>query len=594
MTGCSLILCHSDFPASSRDVKSLDRGTAMKALPMFHRFVLMTCALILLLTTDLAQADTHALLIAIDRYDKKSDMPALQVAVKSAQRLSKTLQETRSVPAANIRLLTSEDKEKPTRDNIFAAIDALRQRVKVDDTVFVYYFAHGIQLSGETYLSVYDSRKGDARDIRTSGLSLHGFVNKLQSLLVTNLVVAFETCRTEYETVEKGAQDGLETPLPVAQSQNKLFLADGPRNIALLFSSRPGTPSWEWLPQGWGFLGYYLDQGLRGEAADETGTVRIKNLTAYLEKAVRGAVLREMAFDQRPHFALRGAQCAEMILATKRPPGKGGATAAPTTIGATAEARFRTLFQKGAELYFQDKPQEALTAFQEALAAQPDNAGVLTLIGATYMRMERAKESEKLLRQALEKSPDNVGAIVNLAIVCQVQGKSAEAETLYKRAMKLVPDNADLHFRYASLCINDRQDFQQGERLLRRSLELDSSNGEVWGALGIVYTQNAKKTKEAEECLRRAIALMPEEATYLYYLANLFSEKKQEYDEALPLYRAAVRVSPKGADNQTGLINCLLKLNRLDEAREAAKQAREQGIKLSPELEQLLKSKPMP
>src|SRR5262249_4242151 len=147
------------------------------------------------------------------------------------------------------------------------------------------------------------------------------------------------------------------------------------------FSCSPQERSWEWRTKGRGYFSYFLEEGLRRGAADGQGVVRVRNLVEYLQMAVYGAVQREEGKEQTPYPTIEGPGATELILATGRPPGSGGGTAATVADG-SVRALYEAALQRGYESYKERQYEAAEAQFKAALALDGRSAKALTMLGA--------------------------------------------------------------------------------------------------------------------------------------------------------------------------------------------------------------------
>jgi Ca-activated chloride channel family protein len=101
--------------------------------------------------------------------------------------------------------------------------------------------------------------------------------------------------------------------------------------------------------------------------------------------------------------------------------------------------------RQGNKLYHQGKYDEALSAYQEAQAEQPDLAELHYNVGNTLHRKEDYQEAAAETLQGLSKAdPDlRARAYYNLGNSFYRQGQFPEAIAAYKEALKLNPDDQD-------------------------------------------------------------------------------------------------------------------------------------------------------
>jgi len=92
------------------------------------------------------------------------------------------------------------------------------------------------------------------------------------------------------------------------------------------------------------------------------------------------------------------------------------------------------------------RPEDALTAWDQLLAIEPDHAVALHEKGLTLHWLGRTGDAIATLERANAVDPDNPIAIGNLAVVLADAGRNLEALRHFRRALELQPDN--LHLRH--------------------------------------------------------------------------------------------------------------------------------------------------
>jgi type II protein arginine methyltransferase len=122
-----------------------------------------------------------------------------------------------------------------------------------------------------------------------------------------------------------------------------------------------------------------------------------------------------------------------------------------------AESGYRKVLAKGyraAEvlpllaglLGHRSRAEDALAAWEQLLAIEPDHAVALHEKGLTLHWLGRTAEAIASLERACAIDPDNPIAIGNLAVVVADAGRTLEAIRHFRRALALQPDN--LHLRH--------------------------------------------------------------------------------------------------------------------------------------------------
>lgn len=281
--------------------------------------------LAILCLAPVARADNWALLIGIDQYEDANRINPLGAAGADARAIGRTLQEMAGFANDHVRLLVSDGEMKPTRTKILDGLAWLKKNAAPGDTVFVLYSGHGIEVAGVPYLLPFDTSASDDDTLIESAIPAATFRAKLAQVKAKALILAFDMCRSDPRKAGKA----------VAASDNKLSrnlargldfkhgaqtgAGDAPSAAApvavTLYSCSPGERSYEWADKGRGYFSYYLEQGLRGKAADASGKVTALGLARYIGRETQAAVKREEQKAQTPYPSLDGPGADGFVLA---------------------------------------------------------------------------------------------------------------------------------------------------------------------------------------------------------------------------------------------------------------------------------------
>ncbi len=286
------------------------------------RRLLALCVLSLLALP--ALAEKWALLIGIDQYEDRNRIAALSGAARDARKFKATLTEIVGVPDANIELLVSDGDTKPTRFNIVEALDKLQSNAKAGDTVFVYFSGHGTQLDGKDYLLPFDFNGRSAFTGKETGLAEERFYEQLSKVQARAIVLIWDKCRNDPFTNSRDATGPKRNTMKLSQAEKSWSVVRDTRVDAMpilvkLFACAPGQCSYEWTDKGQGYFTYYLEQGLRGAAADGKGKITVKSLKDYVRQQVTAQVKRNENADQNPHVALEGTDPEDFVIAQGKP-----------------------------------------------------------------------------------------------------------------------------------------------------------------------------------------------------------------------------------------------------------------------------------
>lgn len=465
------------------------------------------------------RADSHALVIGIDDYKQAERITPLGGATNDAQALAKALREVAAVPAANVRTLVSNAEPEPTQVNILAELDRLAQRVKPGDTAWVCFSGHGIEIDGTSYIVPWDADAHTEETLRDSALPTAVLRDHLARIPAKTLILSFDMCRTD---PRKGSRDlGGNNLLGANQARDLVLVpakdASGPQDIVTLYACSEGERSWEWHDKHRGFFSWYLEQGLRHDAADNQGVVRVSNLVSYVKKAVYGAVKREEGEAQTPFPAVEGKDAPNVILARGLAPGAGGATAVVKS-DPTPQGRFDASLQQGYEAQQANQPTEAQTNFQTALSVQPESAKAAAGLGHAYLLQNKLDQAEASFRQAVQFDPKNAGYADDLGVVLFNRRSNDEAEKSFQQAMALDP-NAPAPVKHLVFLYRATKRDEDAEPLLLKAMDINPKDPEPPDTLGDIY-MGRKDYGAAEAKYQRAVRLDTANGKYLGHLAT--------------------------------------------------------------------------
>lgn len=118
----------------------------------------------------------------------------------------------------------------------------------------------------------------------------------------------------------------------------------------------------------------------------------------------------------------------------------------------------RPLPDRDAELFFeravqleQEKPAQAIDAYEEAVAADPCHADAHVNLGRLLHAHGRLREAEAHYVAALVCRPTDATATFNLAVVLEDLGRIDDALKRYRDAIELDPDCVDAYFNLSRL-----------------------------------------------------------------------------------------------------------------------------------------------
>lgn len=96
-----------------------------------------------------------------------------------------------------------------------------------------------------------------------------------------------------------------------------------------------------------------------------------------------------------------------------------------------------------------NRPEDAIAAYQQAVAARPQYLAALNNLGLVFSDLDRHEEAEAQYRRALEVNPRYTSAWVNLARAQAARGRNDDALASYRRALEIDPNDRSARLQVA-------------------------------------------------------------------------------------------------------------------------------------------------
>ncbi|HXS05938.1 MAG TPA: tetratricopeptide repeat protein [Rhizomicrobium sp.] len=167
----------------------------------------------------------------------------------------------------------------------------------------------------------------------------------------------------------------------------------------------------------------------------------------------------------------------------------------------------RNAYDRALKLSSQGRHLEAISCFEEALKAEPNDTRTLFALGNTARALGLAEPAAQFFRKVLALEPERVEALVNLANLLRTQGQFEAAALLLEPALARNPNDTDLRL-----------------------------------TLGSVFREAGDHPK-AREQYGVVLALEPNHAAALSNLADLLTDDR-DFEAAAILYDRAVKMAP--------------------------------------------------
>ena len=163
----------------------------------------------------------------------------------------------------------------------------------------------------------------------------------------------------------------------------------------------------------------------------------------------------------------------------------------------------QTYVAKGSENYLNNKDQEAVEAFTQAIRLDPDYAEAYYKLGLAYGALGRKKEATGAYEKAVKayervtrRTPQDAEAHLHMGRANGKLGDYDEAIKAYKRAVQLKKEDSDMHYELG-LAYGKVARYKEAVETLRRAVGLDPENYRAQEAL-----DEAKEDMERLKALR--------------------------------------------------------------------------------------------
>jgi tetratricopeptide (TPR) repeat protein len=217
----------------------------------------------------------------------------------------------------------------------------------------------------------------------------------------------------------------------------------------------------------------------------------------------------------------------------------------PGNLAAAATTDVAELLAAGLKHQQAGRLAEAENCYQRVLAAQPDHADALHLLGVVAHQVGRYDLAVELIGQAIKRDGQNPVYFSNLGVVLKDQGKVDEAMTAYRDAIRLKPDYAEA---YSNLgyALWEQGKVDEAVAACRKAIGYNPSLAEAHSNLGIALKAQGRFDEAVAAC-RQAIRTKPDFADAHSNLGIALKDQGK-LDEAVAACREAIRIQPDFAD----------------------------------------------
>jgi predicted O-linked N-acetylglucosamine transferase (SPINDLY family) len=209
-----------------------------------------------------------------------------------------------------------------------------------------------------------------------------------------------------------------------------------------------------------------------------------------------------------------------------------------------AVARYAASYElwnvRGAILRSLQRHEDALAAFDRAIALRPDEAGAQVNRGNTLLDLKDLAGAEAAFARVAAQEPEVAAHRVNHGRALAQLGRGVEAATRFREATVLKPDLLDAWTFLAELC--DREgDPSRAEATFAQAIRANRERPPLPGAL-ITLLRSGGKARRAEAVLQSLLPEFEDQAWLHVQLGELLTERDRE--ASVRHLRRAVELDP--------------------------------------------------
>jgi protein O-GlcNAc transferase len=206
----------------------------------------------------------------------------------------------------------------------------------------------------------------------------------------------------------------------------------------------------------------------------------------------------------------------------------------------------------GAVLQATGRGQEAWACWKEAVRLNPSFANAHNNLGGYHKEQRQWAEAIACYRQALRLEPNHVDAHYNLGVVLQEEGQIADAIESFLRVVQINPGHADAYNNLGSAFFKLGRHAEAIE-YYGQALRVDPNHAGALNNLGGALHAQGRVT-EAIRCYRQALYLNPNYATAFNNLGTALFEQWQ-YDDACQCFQNALQLNPQDHAYRLNLVH---------------------------------------
>jgi Flp pilus assembly protein TadD len=236
------------------------------------------------------------------------------------------------------------------------------------------------------------------------------------------------------------------------------------------------------------------------------------------------------------------------------------------------EREIQTCLQDALRHHQAGRVADAAALYERVLAAQPENADALHLLGLAKHQAGETDAGVAMIERAIALNPNAPDFHLNLAGIFATSRRLSDAAAAVRRAATLRPTDSKLWLRLARYLRQLGRPAEAADAY-QRALELTPDSHDVAVNLAVALL-DAGRAEDALHLLEQVVRHVPDSAEALANM-GLALARLRRHEEALARYDQALALKPELAEVHTNRGASLLAVGRAQDAAEAHSRANE-------------------
>ena len=245
------------------------------------------------------------------------------------------------------------------------------------------------------------------------------------------------------------------------------------------------------------------------------------------------------------------------------------------------EAAKRAHFERGESYFKQEKYNEAIIEYRNAVQQDARYGEARAKLGETYLKVNNAPAALREYVRAADLLPSDAAVQLEAGNLLLRGGRFQDAKGRAEKLLALDPKSVDGHILHGN-ALAGLKDLKGAVAQVQEAIELDPKESRAYLTLG-VYELARDKRELAEAAFRKAVEIAPQSAAAHLAMANFhwFGRNAAEAEQS---FKKAIEVEPSHAVANRAMATFYLATQRTAEAEPFLKKLADEGQDAEPKL----------